>query len=216
MSILIIGDSHLLNPDHLMTSLHGGLTQQGAVVHSIGVCGSTPADWIKATPGTCGGTERRGSAPAVFQATGVQTQPIKTLLSTEKPNLVVIVMGDTMAGYGKDFPKTWAWQSTTQLTKAISSTQTQCIWVGPPWGSEGGQYNKTYARVRQVSSFLSSNVAPCTYIDSLTFAKPGEWMAVDGPHLNTPSYQLWGKAITQAIQDTLQKDAANPQKPKKP
>lgn len=217
LSILVVGDSHLIDPAHLLSSLHDGLTRNGAVVHTVGVCGSTPGDWLKATPSNCGGAERRGTEQATIRSTGVQTQPIKDLITAEKPNLVIVVMGDTMAGYDKGaFPKSWAWQTTTQFTKAIASTNTTCIWVGPAWGTEGGKYKKTFARVRQVSSFLASNVAPCTYVDSLKFSKPGEWATIDGQHFTETGYQAWGKAITQAIVDTVKTDAAKPQDAKKP
>lgn len=200
LSILIIGDSHLTAPGYLISTLHDGLTRQGAIVHSIGVCGSNPGSWIKASPGDCGEGERKGEEKPVFKASGATTRPIQDLINKEKPNLVVIVMGDTMAGYGKGgFMKTWAWQNTTQLTKAISATQTACVWVGPAWGTEGGKYQKDFTRVKQVSSFLSSNVKPCDYVNSLELSKPGQWATVDGQHFTAAGYEQWGKALTQAI-----------------
>ena len=201
LSILIIGDSHLTAPDYLITTLHDGLTKQGAVVHSIGVCGSNPGSWIKATPGDCGEGERKGTDKPVFKASGAKTRPISDLLTQEKPDLVVVVMGDTMGGYGTgSFMKTWAWQNTTQLTKAISGSGTACVWIGPAWGTEGGKYKKDFARVKQVSSFLASNVQPCDYINSLTMSKPGEWPTVDGQHFTASGYKQWGQALTQAIE----------------
>ena len=198
LSIMVVGASHLVYPEHLLSSLHNGLIAQGASVYSIGICGATPADWLGTKPGDCG-AERRGKNPAVPMAKA-QTMPITDLIAREKPDLIVVVMGDSLASYSQSaFPKNWAWQTTTQFVKAIANTGTSCIWVGPPWGSEGGGYNKTYARVRQVSSFLASNVAPCTYIDSLKFAKPGEWPSIDGTHLKNSSYQAWGKAITESV-----------------
>lgn len=51
--------------------------------------------------------------------------PISQLLATDKPDLVLIVMGDTMASYTKPaFPKAWLWQQTTGLTKAIAANGT--------------------------------------------------------------------------------------------
>ncbi|WJJ94301.1 hypothetical protein [Neopusillimonas aromaticivorans] len=144
LSILIIGDSHLTAPEYLVTTLHDGLARQGAVVHSIGVCGSTPADWLKATPGDCGASERKGADKPTFSANSATTRPITGLLNEEKPDLVIVVMGDTIANYsGGSFMKTWAWQNTTQLTKAIAASNTACVWVGPAWGTEGGKYKKT-------------------------------------------------------------------------
>jgi hypothetical protein len=201
LSILMIGDSHLATPYYLIGTLQDDLIQQGAKVHSIGVCGSTAGDWLISTPGTCGGAERIGKDKAVVRGQAAATTPITKLIATEKPDLVIIVLGDTMAGYTKpDFPKTWAWQQTTSLVKAISSTGTKCAWVGPAWGSEGGKYGKTYARVELMSKFLAVNTTPCTYIDSLKFSKPGQWATTDGQHLTGPGYKLWGDAIAKALE----------------
>ena len=200
LSILIIGDSHLATPYYLIGSLHDDLLRQGAQVHTIGVCGSTAGDWLTATPGTCGGAERKGKEKTVVLGQAAATVPVTQLIAAEKPDLVVIVLGDTMAGYTKDsFPKTWAWQQTTSLVKAISATGTKCAWVGPAWGSEGGKYGKTYARVELTSKFLAVNTAPCTYIDSLKFSKPGQWATTDGQHFTGPGYKQWGDAISKAL-----------------
>lgn len=200
LSILIIGDSHLATPFYLIGSLHDNLLKQGAQVHTIGVCGSVPTDWLTVTPGTCGGAERVGNGKAITTGAAAKTTPITQLIASEKPDLVLIVLGDTMAGYTKPaFPKTWAWQQTTALAKAIGATGTKCAWVGPAWGTEGGKFGKTFARVELTSKFLAANVAPCTYIDSLKFSKPGQWATDDGQHFTGPGYKLWADAIAKAI-----------------
>lgn len=203
LTILMIGDSHLATPDYLIKSLHDNLVQQGAQVHSLGVCGSKAGDWTQSVPGECGGAERRNKDKAVVLGNKASTQPISQLVAADKPDLIVIVMGDTMADYTKPaFPKTWIWQQTTSLTKAIKETGTRCVWVGPSWGSEGGKYGKTYARVELTSKFLASNVAPCDYIDSLSFSKQGQWATIDGQHLTSMGYISWSKAITEALLKT--------------
>jgi hypothetical protein len=200
MTILMIGDSHLATPDYLTSTLHDDLVRQGANVHTLGVCGSNAGDWLKVTPGTCGGAERRGKEKAVVLGGKAATQPISEMLATDKPDLVLIVMGDTMASYTKPaFPKAWLWQQTTAFTKAIAATGTQCVWVGPNWGTEGGKYGKTFARVEMMSKFLAANVAPCSYIDSLKFSKPGQWATVDGQHLTTQGYKSWSEDISKAV-----------------
>jgi hypothetical protein len=114
--------------------------------------------------------------------------------------LVVVVLGDTIGGYGNPvFLKAWVGQQVTSLTRAISATGTPCVWVGPAWGGEGGKYKRTYSRVRELSAFLSNAVTPCTYIDSLTFSKQGEWATIDGQHMTVPGYQRWGAAIADRI-----------------
>ncbi|WP_276809779.1 SGNH/GDSL hydrolase family protein [Castellaniella defragrans] len=200
LSILVIGDSHLTARNYLIESLHMDLVRQGAQVHSFGVCGADAADWLKATPGTCGGAERRDAGPVALLGSGAATVPVTQLLSRDKPDLLVIVMGDTMAGYGKDvFPKAWIWQQVTSLTKAVGQSGTACVWVGPAWGTEGGKFHKTFARVEQMSAFLKHNVAPCAYIDSLGFSKPGAWATTDGQHFTEAGYRQWGDAIAKAL-----------------
>lgn len=201
LTILMIGDSHLATPSYLIKDLHENLVQQGAQVHTLGVCGSNAGDWTTTSPGgKCGGAERRGNEKAVVLGNKASTQPVGQLVAADKPDLIIVVMGDTMADYKKAaFPKTWAWQETKKLTKAIGDTKTRCVWVGPNWGSEGGKYGKTYARVEQASTFLSTNVAPCQYIDSLKFSKQGQWATIDGQHLTSQGYASWGKAITDEL-----------------
>ena len=200
MTVLIIGDSHLTTPGYLITSLHDDLAAQGAQVRTVGVCGANAADWLKVTPGTCGAAERVGKGEIQLKGAAGATVPIKELLAQDKPKLLVVVMGDTMAGYSLPaFPKTWIWQQVTQFTKEVASTGTTCVWVGPGWGSEGGKFGKTYARVQQTAAFLSSNVAPCTYIDSLTLSQKGQWPTTDGQHYTVPGYKQWGDALSKTI-----------------
>jgi|SRR5690606_14958261 len=204
LSILIIGDSHMATPSYLIGSLHDELINKGAQVHSIGICGANAGDWVKVSPGgTCGAAERRGKEPAVvLRGSDAHTTPIAELIARDKPDLVLVVIGDTMAGYDKPaFPKAWVWQQTTSLTKAIGATGTQCAWIGPNWGSEGGKYGKTYAKVKQMSAFLAATVAPCSYVDSLKFSKPGQWATTDGQHLTVQGYKHWGSAISGELEN---------------
>jgi hypothetical protein len=201
LSILIIGDSHLATPDYLITTLHDNLTKQGQEVHTLGVCGVTAESWTKSVSGNCGGAERVGKGPVkLVSGSAAKTAPINTLIEKEHPSLVIVVLGDTMGAYkDDDFPKNWVWQQVTQLTGAISKTGTACAWVGPAWGTEGGKFGKTFARAKVLSSFLSKNVAPCTYIDSLTLSKPGQWSTIDGQHFTSSGYKAWGDGIADAV-----------------
>jgi len=202
LTVLIIGDSHLTTPGYLITSLHDNLSAQGAQVHTVGVCGANAADWLKVTQGTCGAAERRGKGEIQLKGSAGATVPIKSLIEQDKPNLLIVVMGDTMAGYNlPSFPKTWIWQQVTQFTKEVASTGTTCVWVGPGWGSEGGKFNKSFARVQQTAAFLQSNVAPCTYVDSLQLSSKGQWATTDGQHYTFPAYKQWGDALGKTIVD---------------
>ncbi|MEW5839030.1 MAG: SGNH/GDSL hydrolase family protein [Pseudomonadota bacterium] len=200
LSILVIGDSHMATPNYLIGSLHDGLMEQGATVHSIGVCGTHSSDWTKTVKGTCGGAERTSAEPAASLGANASTQPVASLISKDKADLVVVIQGDTIASYpNPEFPKTWAWGQVTDLTKAIAATGTACVWVGPAWGTEGGKYGKNFKRVEELNAFLAENVAPCKYIDSTKFSQPGEWKTIDGQHLTGTNYKKWGAAITEAI-----------------
>ena len=199
LTMLVIGESHLTMPGSLIDTLPDELTKQGAHIHAIGACGANAADWLTATPVTCR-ADRSGKEKLVLQGRDASTVPLQTLVSERKPDVIVIIIGDTMAAYQKaSFPRTWAWNNVTSLTKAIAATGTPCVWVGPPWGKEGGKYGKTDSRTQLMSQFLASNVAPCTYVDSLTLSKPGQWQTMDGLHFTVAGYKSWATAIAQTI-----------------
>jgi hypothetical protein len=211
LSLVVIGDSHLADPSYLMGSMHDQLTQKGAKVHSVGVCGAMPADWTKTTPTDCGRADRVGEAArGVRIEAGGATTPIKELISSTKANAVVIVSGDTIGSYkSAEFPKIWAYQQVSALTKAISETGTACFWVGPGWSNQPGRYGKTNERVQTVNAFLIENTSPCTYIDSTKMSQPGEWKTTDGQHYNNAAYRAWGAAIVGALENAV---VANPLK----
>lgn len=211
LSILVVGDSHIAAPAHLMTPLHDALLAKGAQVRTVGVCGSHPGDWVAARPGACGGAERIGRQAAHVHGSAARTRPIGELIREADADVVVIVMGDTMANYDKPaFAKSWAWQQVSSLTRAIAATPAKCVWVGPPWGTEGGMYGKTYARVEMVSRFLAVTTAPCDYIDSLTFTRRGGWSTLDGQHLTDSGYRAWSQAIVGALEKAPALEAARP------
>ncbi len=196
--MLVIGESHLSLPGYLINPLYEDLTTQGATVHEVGACGASAGDWLKQGPVPCGADRFKGEA--VFKGRAATTIPIKKLIAEDKPDLVVIIIGDTMASYDNEtFPRAWAWQSVTSLTKEIATTKTPCVWVGPPWGNPGGKYFKNDKRVEFMSNFLEKNVAPCIYIDSLKFSKPGQWATLDGQHFNLAGYKSWSQSITEAL-----------------
>ena len=207
IKILVIGASHLATPGYLINSLHDGLQKQGATVHSIGVCGTTPAAWVSEVYGECGGAERIGNGPLRLSIKkSAKTTAISQLVQAEHPNLVVVVMGDTIAGYADPyFPKHWAAVEARKLTTALNQLKVRCIWIGPAWGNDGGVSDKSQTRVKQVSAFLEANVEPCTYVNSLSMAKPGEWRTVDGQHFDETGYKSWGAAITIAIKQAAEK-----------
>ena len=196
--VLIIGDSHLAAKDFLLGSLHTALEAQGANVESYGVCGSAPHDWVAQTTLGCGRGERHGMGPAEIEPGKVRTWSLDALIRRHHPNLVIIELGDNMAGYGvlPDLPRDWIAQQVNELLLPVEADHLPCLWVGPAWGSEGGPSKKTYARVKELSEDLATLVSPpCHYINSLTFSQPGQWPTLDGEHLTPDSYQIWGNDI---------------------
>jgi hypothetical protein len=199
--ILIIGDSHIASKDFLLSSLHDALVNQGAIVHSYGVCGSQPHDWVAQTELPCGRAERHNTDDAIVdKSPKVKTWLLEKLIEQHHPDLLIVELGDNMGGYGllPALPKEWISFETAELLQRITAHHLPCIWVGPPWGTEGGPSNKTFARVQDLSSYLSTIVSPCRYIDSLRFSQPGQWATFDGEHLTPDSYQLWGADIAEA------------------
>jgi hypothetical protein len=201
LTILMIGDSHMVTRDYLITTLHDDLLAQGATVDSYGMCGANAGDWVYPTTVSCGKAERIGKeAPQINRLPGSPTYQIDAVIGRVHPSLVVIEMGDTMAGYGqKAFPQAWVYQQVHALTSRIAAQNIPCVWVGPPWGSEGTTYHKTFDRVKEMSEFLSTAVAPCKFIDSTQFSKPGEWPTIDGQHLTNSGYKAWGSDIAAAL-----------------
>jgi hypothetical protein len=199
--VLIIGDSHNASKEFLLSSLHDALVNQGASVHSYGVCGSQPIDWVKQTELQCGRAERHnGEEPTVDHSPKVKTWSLEKLIEQHHPDLLVVELGDNMGGYGvlPALPKDWISFEVQQMLKPITAHHLPCVWVGPPWGSEGGPSNKTFARVQDLSGYLSQIVYPCRYIDSLRFSQPGQWPTFDGEHLTPDSYRIWGADIADA------------------
>jgi hypothetical protein len=201
LAILVIGDSHMVTRDYLITTLHDDLLAQGATVESYGMCGANAGDWVYPTTVSCGKAERHGKeGPEIDRKASTPTYQIDQVIAKSRPNLIVIEMGDTMAGYGqKDFPQAWIYQQVHALTGRIAAQNIPCVWVGPPWGSEGTSFHKTFDRVKQMSQFLSTAVAPCRFIDSTQFSKPNDWPTIDGQHLTSAGYRAWGADIAGSI-----------------
>lgn len=199
-TLLVLGESHMSINNYLVSNLPDELVQQGAKVFSYGACGASAGDWLKTKSVPCAATRVDTGTIKERPADIASTQPIGGLIAKHHPDLIVLIMGDTMASYdNKEIPKSWVWQSVSSLTQEIKSQGIRCVWVGPAWGQDGGKYKKTNARVKEFSDYLSTLVAPCTYIDSLKFSKIGDWKTFDGQHFDKWGYENWAKSITSAI-----------------
>lgn len=202
LTVVVIGASHLAKPTYLIKTLHDELTERGAQVHSVGVCGVLPSEWLKKTTSRCGGAERLEGRPIVLSmATAAQTVPLDTLLETQKPDIVVIVMGDNLANYkALNFSRADVKKELLSLTTLLASKAIRCVWVGPAWGEDNKLSGKSLKRTQEISAFLETQVKPCDYVNSLEMSKPAEWKTTDGQHFFAEGYQTWGVAIALEIE----------------
>ena len=200
VTAVILGESHMSIEGQLITTLPDYLIQLGAKVYAYGACGATPSAWVKKKSAYCSAF-RINSGPIRNRPGDIATtESVGKLITKDKANLVIVVEGDTMGSYDqKALLKSWIWDEVSALTKEIKSYGTRCVWVGPVWGHEGGKYIKNNVRVKELSDYLSTIVEPCTYIDSLTFSKIGEWKTIDGEHLNSEGYEGWARGITKTL-----------------
>jgi hypothetical protein len=196
--ILVIGDSHMFS---LMTNLHNQLEDDGAVVHSYAMSGATAQDWLSRSTISSGRGERHERAtPNIVYEKLLPTYALPDLIEKHHPNLIVVELGDVMEGYSSGPPdRSWIQQQVQALTGVIAANHISCVWAGPTWGEDKRPYNKTEVGVRAITQLLSQSVAPCSYIDGTTFARPGEWPTKDGAHLQPDGYRRWAMNITDAI-----------------
>lgn len=201
LTILVLGDSHMAGHDYLLSSLHDALENQGAAVNSYGMCGASADAWLNKTTVSCGKGERHDhGAPITEINKQSYTWTINELLEKHHPKLVIVEAADAMGGYGSpELPKAWIYDQVRALTGRIHASGAACVWVGPVWGAANSPYHKADARVAELSQFLSQSVAPCIYVDSTRFSKPGEWPTTDGQHLTVNGYKAWGQDIAESV-----------------
>ncbi|MCF4164836.1 SGNH/GDSL hydrolase family protein [Zavarzinia compransoris] len=200
--VLILGDSHMVHQGGLIDLLPDQLAAEGATVYAYGACGATPTDYLTPKTTDCGRTARAGTG-AVTRETGMglAVWNARDLIAKTKPDLIVVVMGDTMGAYKTPvFPKAWVWDQVTALTGEIRSSSLSCDWIGPPWGTDNPAFGKTTGRVQELSDYLAQIVSPCHYVNSTAFAAPGAWKSIDGQHLDQAGYKAWTAAIVKSIE----------------
>jgi len=195
--ILALGDSHMV---YMGSPLHEALEGQGAIVNIYGMCGATPADWLARTTTQCS-AERLDKGPTVLKNEPTPSWLLTDLIAKFHPNLVVVELGDNLAGYGTlpALPRDLIASQVQEFLAPLKAQNLPCAWIGPPWGNDTSLYHKTDVRLKDLSQFLSHAVAPCAYIDTTGFARPGEWQTIDGVHLTQAAYHAWSADIANAI-----------------
>lgn len=212
--VLVLGDSHLVHPGGLIDRLPQELTARGATVYAYGACGATPIDYLTPKTTDCGRASREGTGAVKRDFTqGLPVWNARDLIAGRKPDLIVVVMGDTLAAYkSPTLPQAWVWDQVTALTGEIAAASLSCDWIGPPWGKPSEAFGKTPERVRDISAYLGQIVSPCHYIDTTALAAADAWGSIDGQHLDEAGYKAWASAIVDAIE--TQKQSPAPSGPK--
>jgi len=210
LSLLVLGDSHWATQGYLVTTLQDQLIQRGATVNTFAACGAPPSAFITPRVASCGTAQRLGRGNVTNRTGGdARTTPLDELVRQYRPNLVVISMGDTIAGYvQRQTPADSIREEAMALTDRIKRLGLPCIWIGPAWGTEGGPFLKTFARVQEVSTILAQSVAPCTYVDSTKLSRQGEWPTFDGQHFTADGYRAYGTALANQIAQMPEVQAA--------
>ena len=154
-------------------------------------------------------TPQFGAGTGQFAAVAARLG-LPELIKTYNPSLVIVELGDTMAGYGMlpTLPRALIGDQVDHLLAPIKARGLPCIWIGPPWGTDGGTYKKTNARVKEMSDYLSQIVSPCHYVDSLTFSQPGQWATQDGLHLTLQATQAWDNYLVKSIDQIVMTTAS--------
>lgn len=190
--ILVIGDSQMKG---LIYNLHDELEADGAAVHSYLMCGATAHDWLAHSTVSCGRGERHEhEAPTINYTQQLPTYSLPDLIAKNHPNLVIVELGEKL-----EPDKSWVKDEVHTLATRIAANHLPCVWVGPTWGQNKPSYPTTDESIRDLTQLLAGSVAPCSFFDSTTFARPGELQTIDGTHLTPDGYRRWGKAIADGI-----------------
>lgn len=201
LSLLILGDSHFGSQGYLITTLQDQLIAQGAKVSTYSACGSPASVFLTARVASCGTAQRIQAGPVqAKRGSDARTTPLAEMVNQARPNLVVVALGDTMAGYvRRELPTESVKEEVAALTDQLRAMNLPCVWIGPSWGTEGGPFMKTFARVQQMSQLLATIVAPCTYVDSTRLSTPGQWPTFDGQHYTLDGYKAYGTALATTL-----------------
>ncbi|WP_058616216.1 hypothetical protein [Tepidimonas taiwanensis] len=201
LAILVIGENQIANPGYLLNPLHEALQARGAIVHSLGMCGGFPTRWLDGPPTACGAAERKGADPArVNWGETPHWFDLRAIVPSARPAAVVVVIHETLAAYDRpEMDAEWARHEVRSLANYLAQERVTCYWVGPGWGDPHKRYHKTPERVQTVAELIRDASPPCRFIDSLSFAAPGEWKTINGRDYTVKGYRAWANAIADAI-----------------
>lgn len=218
--VLQIGDSHTVGAfgDQLYKSLASNTHVTSA--RSIGLASASGSHYsaesaAKRTLGY-GFIDR----PYMKSSTSKGTvDKLSTLLTTTKPDVLIVELGDNFAGYREPqksdaFAKNEIQKILNQI--AVSNSKpNECYWVGPTWtdwvddnglpvdkrkNDHGTFYKKSTLRAQQIANLIKKEIdGKCTFIDSMKVMEKSEVKTADGIHCNQASGTLWGQRVYEEI-----------------
>lgn len=156
--VLVVGDSHTAG--RFGTELDARLrSQEGAVVTTVGSCGSATGHWYQGTATQCGYFHRDAQGK-VQRATKAPTPLFTGLLKELQPSTVIIELGANHIGWGLEPTK----KSVAQMAHDAAA-QGRCYWVGPPlMRVQRFSVADQVARIDVIRK--EAEAAGCTFIDS--------------------------------------------------
>ncbi len=218
--VLQIGDSHTVGAfgDQLYKSLANNKNVTSA--RSIGLASASGSHYSSDNAAkrtlNYGYIDRPRMSTSTLKGT---VDKVSTLLSSEKPDVLIVELADNFAGYRDSATGSAAVKQEVQKIlnqiKSSSKKPNECFWVGPTWtdwvdenglpvdkrkNGKGTFYKKTNLRAKQVASLIKKEIeGQCTFIDSMSIIEKSEIKTADGIHCNQASGTLWGQRVYEEI-----------------
>lgn len=203
-STLIIGDSHIVGP--VGDKLHQLFRDSGEDVRTIGLGGATANTYTSPNPKertlNYGFADRKNDTIDRERRNTPRTVPeLKTLLAEQKPQRLVIELGDNFATYRNPSPAAdkAAIAQVKKITGQLrdSGFHGRCYWITPTWTDKAGQkpYYKSNDRLKEIIQIIKDHASPCQVIDSTeAIAQKDINTIADGLHFDTKNGSKWAQA----------------------
>lgn len=216
---LIIGDSHVVGP--FGENLHKYFYEEAQEnVRTVGLAGGTATSFTspsenQRTLGYGFADRKNDKAKKVSGGTKATAPEFGRLLAEERPQRVVVELGDNFADYKS--PNAHSNAAVVAQVKRIkdqlkrSEFHGTCYWVTPTWTDKSGSrpYMKTNERLVEVIALIKKEAEPqCTVIDSaegIGLSKGDIATTADGLHFDEKNGKKWARAVAQQIEKVEKK-----------
>lgn len=223
---LIVGDSHVAGA--FGESLHKEMIQQTkSSVRTIGLAGASASTFVSANPKqrtlSFGYADRKNENEIIKKPGEAVTAPeLKNLLTENKPQRIIIELGDIFADYknpGKN-SDVLAVQQVKAILNVLQNekSEAKCYWITPTWTDKPktSPYQKSNQRLAEIIQIIKKTAEPrCKVIDStndLGLTQNNIQTTNDGLHFNTANGQKWAKAAAKKINEL---EGSSPEQKKK-